>query len=105
MVQMPEFGGRYDVSLTDPSDRLTGERHSLTIDPHSGDIVQQRGPARVHFVDRAMVAITRVHLGSLFGAAGKLAMSIASLLVVANVGSGVAMLWFRTARSGQSLLR
>jgi hypothetical protein len=55
MVQMPEFGGRYEVSLTDPSDRLTGDRHSLTIDPHSGGIVQQRGPAQVHFVDPALV--------------------------------------------------
>ena len=105
LVQMPAFGGRYVVNMTDPSDRLTGERHSLIIDPHSGEIVLQRGPAQVHFVDRMMVAITKLHLGSLFGTTGKVAVSIASLLVVAMVFSGLIMLWFRTIRSSQSFLR
>ena len=105
MVQMPAFGGRYVVNLTDPSDRLTGERHSLIIDPHSGDIVQQRGPAQLASVDRLMVTITKLHLGSLFGTTGRVAVSIASLLVVAMVLSGVIMLWFRTIRSSQSFLR
>ena len=104
-IQLPAFGGAYVVDLVDRSDRVLGERHSVTIDPDSGAILLQRNPEDVHTADRWMAAIAKLHIGSLVGTTGKALFCIASLLTVASFGSGMVMMLLRSLRNRQSLLR
>ena len=104
-IQLPAFGGTYVVDLVDRSDRVLGERHSVVLDPNSGVILLQRNPKDVNPVDRWMVVLAKVHTGTLVGTSGKALFCVASMLTVVVFGSGILMMWFRSLKHKQPLLR
>lgn len=104
-IQMPAFGGTYVIDLADKRDKIVGERHSITLDPHVGTILHYYNPADLPAVDRALAAISKFHGGMLFGGVSKVAWCLASLLTLMLFTSGIIMAWFRVVRNRQRLLQ
>lgn len=104
-IQYPAYGGAYVVELTDPNDRIVGDRYSVTIDPHSGVILRYRSPKDIVAGDRVLVAIEKLHTGALLGTAAKAALCLASSITLLMFGSGAVMLWHRTVKTKQHLFR
>ena len=89
----------YRVALRYPEDLTPGGRSRVYIDPYSGQVLQAES-SRTTAAGTRLVNLNRaLHTGDIFGIPSKTVMSLASLAIVAQLSSGLVMLWKRTRAS------
>jgi uncharacterized iron-regulated membrane protein len=94
-INVPQTKEPYYVRLRFPEDRTPGGRSRLTVDPYTGKVLFAES-SRTAPAGRRMVNANRaIHTGDIFGIPSKTILSLASLMAVAQLVSGVAMWWKR----------
>ena len=93
-VQMPRYGGRYLVNLLNPSDRIAGERNSVSIDPWTGSVLSVAQGTDLSFRERVEAWNEAIHTGDVFGITSRTIVAAASILVTIQVVTGW-IIWLR----------
>ena len=96
-VNVPPPNGTYVISARYPEDRTPGGRSRLVVDQYTGHVLAVESSRTAPAGSRLVTLNRAIHTGDLFGIPSKSIMSLASLAVVAQLVSGLA-LWM-TARS------
>jgi uncharacterized iron-regulated membrane protein len=94
-INVPHAKEPYYVNLRYPEDRTPGGRSRVTIDPYTAKVLFAEG-SRTAPAGRRMVNANRaIHTGDIFGIPSKTILSLASLMAVMQLVSGLAMWWKR----------
>jgi uncharacterized iron-regulated membrane protein len=96
-VQMPEFGGLYRVSFAKAGRFIIGEEDSVSINPHSAEIVAQNLSRNFSLRERFMVVNGAIHTGSILGTTTKITAAAACLSIPVQAVSGL-LLWLRRSK-------
>lgn len=102
-MQMPAYGGTYKIEMTSVARFGADATDVITLDPYSGKILADDSSRKASLAERVLTTTAALHTGSFFGAPGRAAMALASLLVALQAWSGAMMLWKRRfAHEGSS---
>jgi uncharacterized iron-regulated membrane protein len=106
-VGIPGPKSAYQVRSRYPEDLTPGGRSRVMIDQYTGKVLYAEGSRTAPAGTRMVILNRAIHTGDVFGMPSKFLMSLASLMAVVQVISGVAMWWKRTranarATSGRS---
>jgi uncharacterized iron-regulated membrane protein len=97
-INVPLAKEPYYVRLRYPEDRTPGGRSGVSIDPYTAKVLFVEG-SRTAPAGRRMVNANRaIHTGDIFGIPSKTILSLASLMAVMQLVSGLAMWWKRRAQ-------
>jgi uncharacterized iron-regulated membrane protein len=96
-INVPEPKEAYDVRLRYPEDRTPGGRSAVMVDPYTGKVLFAQGSRTAPAGARLVIANRAIHTGDIFGIPSKAMLSLASLMAVMQVVSGV-MMWWRKAK-------
>ena len=97
-INVPQAKDPYYVNLRYPEDRTPGGRSRVTIDPYTAKVLFAEG-SRTAPAGRRMVNANRaIHTGDIFGIPSKTILSLASLMAVMQLVSGLTMWWKRRAQ-------
>ena len=93
-VNVPPTGGVYAIAARYPEDLTPGGRSRVYVDQYSGAVLLAEGSRTAPAGSRLITLNRAVHTGDVFGVPSKIIMSLASLALVAQLVSGLAM-WLR----------
>jgi uncharacterized iron-regulated membrane protein len=96
-VQMPRYGGQYQVGLVNPSNRILGGRNSISIDPWTGNILAASLGTDMSLRERLMAWNEAIHTGGVFGITSRIVAAAASILLPVQVVSGW-IIWLRRSQ-------
>lgn len=96
-VQMPQYGGLYQIELVYPNDRITGSRNLVALDPSDGAVVLFSRSADLSRGDWVLAANEAVHTGSILGLPTRILASLSSIIVFVQALSG-ASIWLHRNR-------
>ena len=98
LFTIPSPKGFYFVRSRFPEDLTPGGRSRVAIDQYTGQVLatesSRTGPAGTRIVNLNRA----IHTGDIFGLPSKIVMSLASLMLVIQVFSGITMWWKRIRR-------
>jgi uncharacterized iron-regulated membrane protein len=94
-IEVPGPNGVYFVRSRFPEDLTPGGRSQIVIDQYSGEVLFVQGSRTAPAGARMVIVNRAIHTGDIFGIPSKIVMSLASLMVVVQLVSGVAMWWKR----------
>jgi uncharacterized iron-regulated membrane protein len=103
-VQMPKYGGVYQVALLYPRDRVTGERNLVVLDPYSGGVVSLSRASELSRGDRVLAMNEAFHTGDVFGMPSRIVVCLASTLLLVQASSGF-LIWLGRSRIMQRSAR
>jgi uncharacterized iron-regulated membrane protein len=96
-VQMPKYGGLYQVAFQAPNDGTADGNNVVTLDPY-GRLVSSTRSSDLSTGDKVLEINQAVHTGAIFGIPGRVAVALASAAVILQVVSGL-LLWRRGTKS------
>jgi uncharacterized iron-regulated membrane protein len=97
-INVPAPKEPYEIRLRFPEDRTPGGRSTVLIDPYTGKVLFSQGSRTAPAGARLVIANRAIHTGDIFGIPSKVLMSLASVMLVVQVVSGVLMWWKRKIR-------
>jgi uncharacterized iron-regulated membrane protein len=97
-INVPQSKEPYFIRLRYPEDRTPGGRSQVAIDPYTGKVLFAESSRTAPAGRRLVNANRAIHTGDIFGIPSKSILSLASLMAVAQLVSGLAMWWKRRAR-------
>jgi uncharacterized iron-regulated membrane protein len=95
-INVPGPKGAYQIRSRFPEDLTGGGRSRVIVDQYTGTVLFAEGSRTAPAGARMIIANRAIHTGDIAGVPSKIAMSLASLMAVVQVLSGVAMWWKRT---------
>lgn len=98
MINIPGPKGVYTIRSRYPEDRTSGGRSQVIVDQYSGKVLAAESSRTAPAGSRLITANRAIHTGDIFGIPSKAIMSLASLLLVTQLVSGVVMWWKRRKR-------
>lgn len=93
-VQMPKYGGVYQVALSDANGGVAGDRNMVSLDPY-GDVVSVMKSAALSRGDRLFMVNEAIHTGSILGMPARIGAFFATIAALMQVLSGFAMWIYR----------
>jgi uncharacterized iron-regulated membrane protein len=97
-VQMPNYGGTYQVALLYPQDRITGDRNVVGLDPY-GNVVSLIRSRDLSRGDRILAMNEAVHTGTFLGLPSRIVVWLASTMIFLQASSGLLMWLYRSKLS------
>ena len=82
-MQMPLFGGTYQISMIEHRSIGTDIETVVTLDPDSGKTLAVSSNEHGSFADRLFAVNGSLHTGSILGVAGRTLMALAGFMVFA----------------------
>jgi len=98
LLTAPNPGQLYQVALRYPEDLTPGGRSRVFIDPYGGKVVQAESSRTTAAGQRLVILNRALHTGDIFGMPSKVAVSLASLAIVAQFVTGLVMWRKRVAQ-------
>jgi uncharacterized iron-regulated membrane protein len=96
-VQMPQFGGVYQVALMYEAERITGAQNSVAVDPYSGRVIFSARSRDSSAAERILATNAAIHTGNVFGMPSRIIACLASVTLALQAVSGLLM-WLRRNR-------
>jgi uncharacterized iron-regulated membrane protein len=93
-VQMPRYGGRYQVSLVKAGNRVLGQRNSVSIDPWSGEVLSASLETDLSVREKVLAWNEAIHTGTALGMTSRIVVAAASILLPVQAVSGL-LIWLR----------
>jgi uncharacterized iron-regulated membrane protein len=103
-VQMPKYGGLYVVALLNPTDRIAGDANVVALDPYYGHVVSLSRSSDLSRGDRVLAANEAIHTGNILGMPSRIAVWLATTMVLVQVCSGLFM-WLGGYRAKRAASR
>ena len=94
-VQMPRYGGTYQVALLYPQDRITGDRNVVGLDPY-GNVLSLIRSSDLSRGDRILAINEAIHTGAFLGMPSRLGVWMASTMISLQALSGLLMWLYRS---------
>ncbi|MGA9978844.1 MAG: PepSY domain-containing protein [Candidatus Sulfotelmatobacter sp.] len=94
-VQMPNYGGVYEIALLDPHDSVAGDRNVVALDPYRGSILSVTRSSHLSRGERFLAMNEAIHTGSVMGMASRITVWLASTAVFVQALSGMMMWLYR----------
>ena len=98
-IPIPGPRGAYEIQARYPEDLTPGGRSWVIVDQYTGVVLYAEGSRQSPAGARMVNATRALHTGDMFGMPGKTVMSVASLMAVVEVVSGVIMWWNKRKRA------
>ena len=95
-INVPGPKGAYQIRSRFPEDLTPGGRSRVVVDAYTGDVLFAEGSRTAPAGARLVILNRALHTGDVFGIPSKTLMSLACLMAVVQVISGVTMWWKRT---------
>lgn len=92
-IDVPGRDGTYFIRARYPEDLTPGGRSQIVVDQYSGQVLFVQGSRTAPAGARMVIANRAIHTGDIMGIPSKMLMSLASLMVVVQLLSGVVMWW------------
>jgi uncharacterized iron-regulated membrane protein len=96
-INVPAPAGVYSIAARFPEDRTPGGRSRIFIDQYSGAVLLAEGSRSAPAGSRLITLNRAIHTGDVVGIPSKTIMSLASVVVIVQLVSGVVM-WLKRAR-------
>lgn len=96
-INIPGPKDTYVIRARYPEDLTSGGRSQVIVDQYSGKVLAAEGSRTAPAGSRIITANRAIHTGDILGTPSKVLMSLASLMLVAQMISGVAM-WLKRER-------
>lgn len=93
-VQMPRYGGVYQVALSELNGGVAGDRNIVALDRY-GNVVSVMTSSAVSRGDRVFMLNEAIHTGSIFGMPTRIGAFLATIAALLQVLSGSAMWMYR----------
>lgn len=93
-VQLPRFGGSYQVSLVNLRDRRLGTRDSVALDAWTGQILTTSRGSDISLGERIKAWNQALHTGAAFGISSRIIVTVMGMLVPVQIVSGFCI-WLR----------
>ena len=93
-VQMPKYGGAYQVALSDASGGVAEDRNVVVMDQY-GNVRSVMTSAKLSRGDRVFMVNEAIHTGSVWGMPTRVAAFLATIAAQMQVSSGLAMWIYR----------
>jgi uncharacterized iron-regulated membrane protein len=90
-VQMPKYGGVYQIAFLYPQDTVAGDRNVVVLDPYQGSVVSLSRSNDLSRGERLLAMNEAIHTGSIFGMPSRIAAWLASIMVFVQASSGLIM--------------
>lgn len=103
LVMMPGPEDAFQIRLRYPEDRTPGGRSRVLIDQYSGKLLFAEGSRNAPAGSRMVTLNRAIHTGDIFGLPSKFLTSLASLLPVVQLVSGVVM-WRKRVKLRQKAI-
>ncbi|HKF04668.1 MAG TPA: PepSY-associated TM helix domain-containing protein [Candidatus Sulfotelmatobacter sp.] len=100
-VQMPKYGGVYQVALSDANDGVAGDRNIVALDPY-GNVVSVVKSSTVSRGDRVFMVNEAIHTGNILGVPTRIGALLGTIAALVQVSSGLAMWMYRRKIVGTS---
>lgn len=97
-INVPGAKGAYLVRSRFPEDLTPGGRSRVYVDQYSGKVLFAEGSRTAPAGTRMVILNRAIHTGDIFGVPSKVVASLASLIAVLQLVSGVVMWWRKRAR-------
>ncbi len=94
-VQMPKYGGFYQIALIYPQDKVAGDRNLVTIEPYGGRVIAMSRSSDLSRGDRILAISEALHTGNILGMPGRVVAWLVSTLVLLQAASGLLMWLYR----------
>jgi uncharacterized iron-regulated membrane protein len=94
-INVPGPKGAYQVRSHFPEDLTPGGRSRVMIDQYTGKVLFSEGSRTAPAGTRLVIANRAIHTGDIFGIPSKIVVSLASLMIVVQLLSGLIMWWKR----------
>ncbi len=94
-VQMPKYGGVYQIALIDPQDKVAGDRNVVVLDPYHGTVVSMSRSGDLSSGEGLLAVNEAIHTGSIFGMLSRIIVWLASISVFVQATSGLIMWLYR----------
>ena len=94
-IDVPAPNGVYFIRARFPEDRTSGGRSQVVVDQYSGKVLFAQGSRTAPAGARMVIANRAIHTGEIFGVPSQMLASVASLMAVVQLVSGVVMWWKR----------
>jgi uncharacterized iron-regulated membrane protein len=94
-INVPGPKGAYQIRSRFPEDLTGGGRSRVVVEQYTGAVLFAEGSRTAPGGARITIANRAIHTGEILGVPSKIAMSLASLMAVVQVVSGVVMWWKR----------
>jgi uncharacterized iron-regulated membrane protein len=95
-IGIPGPQGAYQIRSRFPEDLTPGGRSRVMVDQYTGTVLYAESSRTAPAGTRMVIVNRAIHTGDILGIPSKTLMSLASLMAVAQVLSGVLMWWKRT---------
>ncbi|MCU1233640.1 MAG: Propeptide, PepSY amd peptidase [Candidatus Solibacter sp.] len=95
-INIPGPKAAYQIRSRFPEDLTPGGRSRVTLDQYTGKVLYAEGSRTAPGGTRMVIVNRAIHTGDIFGIPSKTLMSLASLMAVMQVITGIAMWWKRT---------
>src|ERR1022692_218298 len=86
-VQMPKYGGVYQIALFYPHDKVAGDRNLVVLDPYDGQVVWSSRSGDLTRGERILAMNIAIHTGSIFGTPSRITVCLFSAMVFVRAGS------------------
>jgi uncharacterized iron-regulated membrane protein len=93
-VQMPEYGGTYQIALLNAQDKTTGDRNLVVLD-HQGGVVALIRSTDLSRGERILAMNEAIHTGGVFGMPSRIMVWLASITAMVQASSGLIMWLYR----------
>jgi len=93
-VQMPKYGGVYQVALSDSHGGVADDRNDVALDPY-GNVVSVMKSNALTRGDRVLMVNEAIHTGSMWGVPTRVVALLATIAAIMQVLSGLAMWMYR----------
>ena len=93
-VQMPNYGGAYQIAFLYPQDPVVGDRNVVIVDPYDGSVLSLSRSSQLSRGERALAMNEAIHTGSVWGMPSRILAWLASAIAPVQFASGV-ILWLQ----------
>jgi len=101
-INVPPPNGAYQIRSRFPEDLTGGGRSRVVVDAYTGAVLFAEGSRTAPAGARLVILNRALHTGDVFGIPSKAMMSLACLMAVLQVVSGLTMWWKRTRLTGRA---
>lgn len=93
-VQMPKYGGVYQVALSDANGGVAGDRNVVSLDSYGG-VVSVMKSSTLARGDRVFMVNEAIHTGNIWGVPTRIGAFLATIAALMQLSSGLAMWMYR----------
>lgn len=88
-VQMPNYGGAYQIEFRSPNDFVSSDRNLVVLDPYRGNLLSLTRASDLTRGESILATNEAIHTGTIFGTPSRIIVWLASMMVFVQMSTGL----------------